>query len=188
MMSRIRSGSLGTEPDAPVVSLRHSPEANSNVPVSPSLKMVVAAGSVIAGRPAFTALRKNSELNSSATSPATPSSVNSEATGRDDPSPKFLPADTISPADTSSVQPGRISWKMCLAASGGSIFIAKAGYMASVFRLSPKTHPLPVKETVTRSPLSWVGDISGDRRRGHGCRGSHEDLGLGTAHPPGEVS
>src|ERR1700742_3819211 len=77
---------------------------------------------------------------------------------------------------------------MCLAASGGSIFIAKAGYMASVFRLSPNTHTLPVKETVTRSHLSWVGDVSGDRRGGHRRRGGHEDLGLGAAHPPGEVA
>jgi hypothetical protein len=29
MMSRIRSGSLGTDPDAPVVSLRHSPVPKS---------------------------------------------------------------------------------------------------------------------------------------------------------------
>ncbi|CNJ64708.1 Uncharacterised protein [Mycobacterium tuberculosis] len=77
--------------------------------MSPSVKTLVASGTVIAGRPALTALRKNNELNSSATSPATPSSVNKDATGRDEPSPKFLPASTMSPGDTSLVQPGRTS-------------------------------------------------------------------------------
>jgi len=64
-MSSIRCGSGGTVPDAPVVSLRQLPSLRSNVPISPSLKTVVVSGTVIAGSPALTALRKNNELNSS---------------------------------------------------------------------------------------------------------------------------
>src|SRR6202022_473375 len=44
MMSRMRSGSLATDPDAPVVSLRHSPALRPKVPVSPSWNAVVASG------------------------------------------------------------------------------------------------------------------------------------------------
>src|SRR5258708_8407146 len=109
MMSRMSSGNGGSVRAAQVVSLRQLPSARSNVPVSPSRNSVVASGTVIAASPALTALRKNKELNSSATSPATPSSTNSAATGRDDPTPKLDPATTMSPAATSSVQPGRTS-------------------------------------------------------------------------------
>ncbi|PQM47766.1 hypothetical protein C1Y40_02028 [Mycobacterium talmoniae] len=98
---------MGTVPDAPVVSLRQRPVPRLKLPTSPSRNTVAALGTVMAGRPALTALRKNNELNSSATRPATPSSVNSAATGRDEPSPKLRPATTISPGDTCSVQPGR---------------------------------------------------------------------------------
>ncbi len=43
-------------------------------------------------------LRRNSELSSSATSATTPSCLNSCATGRLEPIPKFRPAITMSPA------------------------------------------------------------------------------------------
>jgi len=62
-MSSIRCGSGGTVPEAPVVSLRQLPSLRSNVPISPSLKTVVASGTVIAGSPALTALRKNNDTN-----------------------------------------------------------------------------------------------------------------------------
>ena len=54
-------------------------------------------------------LRRNSELNSSATTAATPSSRKSWATGRLEPIPKPMPATTMSPACASSVHPGRRS-------------------------------------------------------------------------------
>ncbi len=43
-MSRIRSGSRGTDPEAPVVSLRQVPSDKSKLPVSPSVNSVRRTG------------------------------------------------------------------------------------------------------------------------------------------------
>ena len=44
-VTRRGSGKRGTEPEVPVVSLRHTPSDKSKVPVSPSWSSVFASGS-----------------------------------------------------------------------------------------------------------------------------------------------
>jgi hypothetical protein len=85
------------------------PEASWMVISSLSRTRSRTPGTVSAGSPLLIALRKNSELNSSATSAATPRCRISAATGRLEPMPKLRPATTMSPGRTSSVQPGRRS-------------------------------------------------------------------------------
>lgn len=88
-------------------------------------------------------LRRNSELKLSASRQATPSSRNNKATGRLDPSPKFAPPTTMSPARTISGQPLRDASNISCAACGIGSRMAYPGNMSSVVTSSPKVHERP---------------------------------------------
>jgi len=97
MMSRIRSGQPGHRSRRSRGVVAPCPRSQIERPVSPSLKMVVASGSVHRGQPGVDGVTEEpANLNSSATSPA--SAEFGEQRGnrtRTRPSPKFLPATTI---------------------------------------------------------------------------------------------
>lgn len=177
-----------TEPYLPVVLFCCVPEPRLNLPMLTSLKIVVASRMVIADRLVSTALRKNNELNYLVMSPSTSSSVKNVMTRCGRSKTEFVSSQYD------------ISWRHLIDS-------AKVDLIESVFCRLRRVH-FHHKDLSTwrrysgcsrttilcfgKSPscchIPWVGNISGNCRRVHSHRRSHENCYPGADYASGEVT
>src|SRR5438105_4191090 len=94
-----------------------------------------------------------------ATTAATPDAlIDTGATSRDDPQPKFAPATMMSPALTLSTKSGSRSAMQCFANSTGSVrWQYRPGMMTSVLMLGPYFQTRPRSFSICWLPLDGYG-------------------------------